>query len=110
MIPSTLLQSIDELSINDKLSLIEAITQMLQHQLGANGATKQQNGVTTEKLAPIPTAKQDMQAIVAELLSRPSPPREKMLRRGMFQGRVPVDEELFKLAEWHPTDEELAAG
>ncbi|MFN8492904.1 MAG: hypothetical protein U0350_35195 [Caldilineaceae bacterium] len=107
MIPSTLLQSIDELSITDKLSLIEAITQMLQHELGANGAAKQQNGVPTEKLAPIPPAQQDMQAIVAELLSRPNPPREKMLPYGLFGGTLALDEEDFRLAEWHPTDKDF---
>jgi hypothetical protein len=24
----------------------------------------------------------------------------------MFKGRVPVDEEFFRLAEWHPVEEE----
>ena len=110
MIPTTLLQSVDELSVNDKLALIKAITQMLQHEFAVKDIAQPQNGATNEKLAAMSTGQQSMKALIAELFSRPTPPPEKMIRRGMFKGRVPVDEELFKLAEWHPTDEELAGG
>ena len=110
MFHTTLSQSVDELSVNDTLAIIEAITQMLQHELTVNGSTQPQNGATDEKLAAMSTGQQSMKALIAELFSGPTPPPEKMLRRGMFKGRVPVDEELFKLAEWHPTDEELADG
>ncbi len=107
MIPATLLQSIDELSVNDKLSLIEAITQMLQHELAPNGSTQPQNGATSKKLAIVPPAQQDMKALIAELFSRPNPPPEKMLPYGLFKGALALDEEDFRMAEWHPSDKDF---
>ena len=107
MIPATLLQSIDELSVNDKLSLIEAITHMLQHELAVNGNVQPQNGATGEKPAVMPTGQQDMKALIAELFSRPNPPPEKMLRRGIFKGRLALDEEDFRRAEWHPSEKDF---
>ena len=107
MIPATLLQSIDELSVNDKLSLIEAITQMLQHDLAVNGIATPQNGATGEKLATMPTGQQDMKALIAELFSRPNPPPEKMLPYGLFKGALALDEEDFRIAEWHPSDKDF---
>jgi hypothetical protein len=107
MIPATLLQSVDELSVNDKLSLIEAITQMLQHDLAVNSIAKPQNGATDEKLAVMPMGQQDMKALIAELFSRPNPSPEKMLRRGMFKGKLALNEEDFRLAEWHPSEKDF---
>ena len=107
MIPATLLQSVDELSVADKLSLIKAITQMLQHDLALNGIAKPANGANGEKLTGMPVAQQDMQALIAELLSRPNPPPDKMLRRGMFKGRLALNEEDFRLAEWHPSEKDF---
>ncbi len=107
MIPATLLQLIDELSVNDKLSLIAAITQMLQHDLAANGSAQPQNGATGEQLAIMPAAQQDMQALIAELFSRPNPPPEKMLPYGLFKGALALDEEDFRRAEWHPSDKDF---
>src|SRR5437588_5856604 len=106
MIPATLLQSVDELSVNDKLSLIEAITHMLQHDLAVNGSAQPQNGATSEKLAVRPTGQQDMKALIAELFSRPNPP-EKMLPYGLFKGALALDEEDFRMAEWHPSDKDF---
>ena len=114
MVAPTLLQSIQDLSIADKLALIEAITQMLQNELQSelqsrpyrNGASKQSAPIAESTTGK--TGNQDMQALIAELLSRPDPIPDKMLYLGMFQGRIPVDEELFTLAEWHPSDGELA--
>jgi len=110
MVAPTLLQSIQDLSIAAKLALIEAITQMLQNELQSrpytNGSGKQ--SVPSANSSAGKTDNQNMQALIAELLSRPAPTPDKMLHRGMFQGRIPVDEEFFTLAEWHPSDEELA--
>lgn len=114
MVAPTLLQSIQDLSIGDKLALIEAITQMLQNELQGelqswpytNGTSKHSTPVAEPTVNK--TGNQDMQALIAELLSQPTPTPDKMLYLGMFQGRIPVDEELFALAEWHPSDEELA--
>jgi hypothetical protein len=107
MISATLLQSVDELSVNDKLALIEAITQMLQHELAANGSAQQKNGATSEKLTVMPTGQQDMKALIAELFSRPNPPPEKMLPYGLFKGALAFNEEDFRMAEWHPTDKDF---
>ncbi|MEZ4731256.1 MAG: hypothetical protein R3E79_29405 [Caldilineaceae bacterium] len=109
MIAPTLLESIQVLSVPDKLALIEAISQMLQNELHnrtyANGIVK------PPVLSPEPsieTKGQGIQLLIREALSRPKPKPNQMLRCGMFQGRIPTDEDLFKAAEWHPSDEELA--
>ncbi|MCX6047559.1 MAG: hypothetical protein NT075_20870 [Chloroflexi bacterium] len=88
MIPADLLASIHDLPINDKLSLIEAITQMLHQELAHD-----------EEFPLIENRQQAMKALITELLNRPNPAPEKVLQRGMFKGRVPVDEALFKLVD-----------
>lgn len=110
MVTPTLLEAVRTLSITDKLALIASISQMLQDELQnktrVNG-TAQKAAIASES-SSVKTNSQGIQALVTESLSRPKPVPDKMLRLGMFQGRIPTDEDLFKAAEWHPTDEELA--
>lgn len=110
IVESTLLETVQALSIPDKLALIETISQMLQDELRnktqANGIAKQIPS-TSEPSLVRPMA-QDLQALIHEALLRPIPNPDKMLRLGMFQGRIPTEEDRFKAAEWHPTDEEIA--
>jgi hypothetical protein len=107
MISATLLESIQSLTIDEKLSLIETIARVLRKELARNGSGKTQRDDSTTEPSLLDDSQQDAHAIIAELLSRPAPPREKMLRQGMFKGRVPVDEEIFRLAEWHPIEEDV---
>lgn len=107
MISPALLVSIQALTVDEKLSLIETIARMLRQELADDESHKTLPDDSTAELPRfLDTLQQDAHAIIAELLSRPITPREKMLRQGMFKGRVPVDEELFRLAEWHPVEEE----
>lgn len=111
MVTATLLDTVRTLSVPDKLALIEAISQMLQNELfdkaHVNGVAKK---LTTSLASPfVKPQSQSIQALLAEAIKRPKPTPDKMIRLGMFQGRIPTDEELFKAAEWHPTDEELAS-
>ncbi|MCE7981977.1 MAG: hypothetical protein DYG89_12345 [Caldilinea sp. CFX5] len=111
MVTSALLESVCTLSVTDKLALIEAISQMLQSELQnkthVNGVAKK--SVTVPELASVKPKSRSIQELLAEAANRPKPTPDKMIRLGMFQGRIPTDEELFKAAEWHPTDEELAS-
>lgn len=107
----SVLDSARTLSVTDKLALIEAISQMLQHELldktHVNGVAKKS---TASSAAPfVKPQSQSIQALLAEAAKRPKPAPDKMIRLGMFQGRIPTDEELFMAAEWRPTDEELAS-
>lgn len=110
IVTSTLLETVRALSIPDKLALIETISQMLQDELRnktqANGIAKQTAPTSEPSLVKSKT--QDLHVLIQEALLRPIPNPDKMLRLGMFQGRIPTDEDLFKAAEWHPTDEEIA--
>lgn len=112
MVEPTLLQSIEELAIGDKLALIEAITQMLQNELQSEGQSRPYTNGASKQSAPIAkpatvkTGNQDMQALIAELLSRPDPTPEQMLPRGLLKGMI-FDEEDFRAAEWHPSEKEL---
>jgi hypothetical protein len=113
MVTPTLLESVRTLSVTDKLALIEAISQMLQNELQS---PPQRTGHA--KVEPLPkpdstslpahlrTGKQDIKALIAELLSRPDPTPDKMLRRGIWKG-VQFDKEDFRAAEWHPSEKEL---
>jgi len=50
------------------------------------------------------------EAFLAEMqkfLHMPNPEPEQMIRYGMFKDQIPVDEEYFTMAEWHPSEEEL---
>lgn len=111
MVTTTLLESVRILSVADKLALIEAVSQMLQSELQnkthVNGVAKK--SATPSELAVAKPKSRTIQELVTEAANRPKPTPDKMIRLGMFQGRIPSDEELFKAAEWHPTDQELAS-
>jgi hypothetical protein len=110
MISETLLQSIRNLSVPDKLLLMQTIADMLRKELATyeQSASEQQNGVESDRLAQIiQDAQHDMSVTIAELLSRPKPTPEQMLPRGLFKGQLSLDDEDFRMAEWHPSEEEL---
>ena len=110
MVSPQLLQSIRKLSIRDKLSVLHAVTEMLQEEFavnGQNGSQSDANILAPKQSAPAKHDKQDMAALVAELLNRPNPTPEQMLPYGIGQGQLNLTEDDFKIAEWHPTDEEL---
>ena len=51
---------------------------------------------------------EEIDATLNEHLNSPDPEPDHMIRFGMFTGRIPVDEEYFRMAEWHPSAEDLA--
>lgn len=101
-----ILKSVQALPVREKLALIEALSHMVQQEIGDNSGSTDDENVkrTVRHFAGTPS----IGKIVDDLLSRPNPPPEKMLQPGMFKGRIPLDDELFRMAEWHPPDEELA--
>ncbi len=124
----SMIPQIRQLSNREKLALIEVTAQMLQKEQ----TTQETAMLPARDRAAEPSATQSvdednaadlsfeewkerqfeqgrhkMAALIAELLSRPDPPREKMLTYGLFKGRLNFDEEDFKAAEWNPSDEEL---
>lgn len=125
-----ILPQVQKLSNQEKLALIEATAQMLQtEQAVKETAAPFSVEETTDPPAvsgPDETnadlsfeewqeqqfeqGRRKIAALAQELLSRPDPPREKMLKYGLFKGQLSFDEEDFKAAEWHPTDEELENG
>lgn len=110
MISETLLKSVRTLSISDKLLLIQTLAYMLRQELADNeqSANEHQNGAKPDRLAQImQNAQNDASLIVTELLSRPNPTPEQMLPRGLFKGQLQLDDEDFRMAEWHPSEEEL---
>jgi hypothetical protein len=111
MVTSALLESVRTLSVADKLVLIEAVSQMLQSELQTklhvNGVIKK--SITGAASSPLKPKSRSLHELLAEAANRPKPMPDQMIRLGMFQGRIPTDDELFKAAEWHPTDEELAS-
>lgn len=108
-----ILQQITRLSDGEKLAVIEATARMLRQSVNHSSQTD----AIAEVVSPyrvddvkefyLVQGRQKMAALAAELSSRPNPPPEEMLPRGILKGLV-FDEEDFRAAEWHPTDEELA--
>ena len=113
MVTPALLESVRTLSIPEKVALIEAVSQMLQRELQnpsrANGHAKV-DSLPAQDLASLPAhlkvGNQEMNALIAELVSRPDPTPDQMLPRGLLQG-LQFDEEDFRTAEWHPSLKEL---
>lgn len=120
-----ILESVEQLSDGEKLAVIEAISRMMQRSLfapspsvaGRKAKAKpkrirtsliddpQPAQVSVEKI--VPEKDDPLTALLVELKNRPDPTPEQMLTRGLFKGLV-INEEDFRAAEWHPTDEELA--
>jgi hypothetical protein len=63
------------------------------------------------ELAEKPPGIQEGKVIVTFLEARngPRPGQGRMIYRGMFRGPIDTTEEDFKIAEWHPTEDELDA-
>jgi hypothetical protein len=113
MLPKTLLQSIRALSVEDKLLLIQTIAYMLQKDLAAcaQPPLDDQNSAEPSPLSAIrEDGLQKMRVQIAELLSRPNPTPEQMLPYGLFKGQLALDDEDFRFAEWHPSEEDLSGG
>jgi hypothetical protein len=111
MLPTPLLQTVRELSIQDKLLLVQTVAYMIQKELTApeNRASEQLNGARPEGFTKIMQEAEDgMRVRIAELLSRPKPTPEQMLPYGLFKGELNLSEEDFRAAEWHPSEEELS--
>jgi hypothetical protein len=114
-----LLAQIELLSDADKRILIDETIHMLSAEANGSSASKVIAEVAMADayvVAPVvaePKRETD-EAYYAAIRARyearqallPVRP-DQMMKRGMFKGRIPLDEELFRLAEWHPTEEEL---
>lgn len=110
MISETLLKSVRTLSVPDKLLLMQTVAYMLRQELAAynQSANEQRNGAKSDRLAQImQNAQTDASLMIAELLSRPQPTPEQMLPRGLAKGQLKLDDEDFRMAEWHPSEEDL---
>lgn len=103
-----ILKSAQTLPIREKLALIKALSHMVQREIDDNVQLSEE--INGERTIPRLAGTHSISEIVDDLRSRPNPPPEKMLQAGMFKGRIPLDNELFRMAEWHPSDEELAGG
>lgn len=118
MTVSQMMKSAVTLSNGEKFELVEALLQMLRasfqstqmewEEASAQDAVKERASVLDVDIKEYYLAhgRQKMAALAAELSSRPNPPREKMLPRGLFAG-ITINDDDFRMAEYHPTDEEL---
>ncbi|RLT35912.1 MAG: hypothetical protein DWI57_15365 [Chloroflexi bacterium] len=116
------IESVKQLSDGEKLAVIEATARMLRQAAndssGADAVAEAvllygvEEEVETAKkesaqwVGPISDSRPTLAAIIEELMSRPDPTPEQMLKRGLLKGVV-YNEEDFRAAEWHPSDEEL---
>lgn len=118
----TLLQQISQLSDDDKLAVIEATARMLRqtaHDSSQSDAIaevaslyrvdeedEEQRAEPSQQESPFPKPHPKLAEVIRELMSRPDPEPEQMLKRGLFEGLI-FNEEDFKAAEYRPSDEEL---
>ncbi len=114
-----LLAQIELLSDTDKRTLIAETMRMLPAQENGLSAPKVLAEVAlADAYIATPTVatskRQSEEAYLAEfrteieeLLARPNPTPDQMMTYGLFEGRLDLDEEDFKAAEWNPSDEEL---
>lgn len=87
-----ILQSVEKLPISEQLALMEAITYKMRQMLSPS----QETNLATFLSAP------SLESIAHDLLTRPSPSPENMLKAGMFQDRIPdLDIQDFAIAEWN---------
>jgi len=104
---SDILDSVRQLSQNDKLALIEATAQMLRQ----TSDERSDDPVEAVAEVAVPYRVSDgvdkMRELLIELGNRPNPTRDRMLTYGLFKGRLNVTEDDLRAAEWHPTDEEM---
>jgi len=114
-----LLVQIELLSDADKRILINETIHMLTAQENGSSAprviaeTALADAYVVAPPAPVSKREPDeaylakLRSQIEELMARPDPAPDQMMKHGMFKGRLDLDEEFFKLAEWHPTEEEL---
>ena len=114
-----LLTQIELLSDTDKRTLIAEAIRMLPAQENGLSAPKVLAEVALADAyiaAPIvatPKRQTDeaylakLRAEIEELFAQPNPTTDQMMTYGLFKGRLNLDEEDFKAAEWNPSDEEL---
>jgi hypothetical protein len=85
-----ILQSVEKLPISDQLALMEAISHKMRKQLSPSQETNLATLLSTPSL----------DSLARDLLARPSPPPENILKAGMFQDRMPdLDVQDFAIAE-----------
>ena len=110
------IESAQKLSDQEKLALIETVVQMLQRSTYADQAhfdplTNQHMKATgtADKLDAFldEATEEQIHALLHDHLDTPDPDPDQMLRFGMFKNRIPVDEAYFRMAEWHPSNEDL---
>jgi len=109
MLSSDLLCTVQQLSVKDKLLLIEVVTSLLRDDLTADkyGDSAQQNGSQYASLSTPDESETNAAFLIAQLLNRPNPTAEQMLPRGLFKGELNLSDEDFKIAEWHPSEKDL---
>ncbi|MBX2998855.1 MAG: hypothetical protein KF893_10125 [Caldilineaceae bacterium] len=99
-----MLQQIKSLSDADKLTLARATIQMVQESLQFSA----QNPFSLSDLVfeidlDDYFEENTRETVIAEIhsfLSMPDPEPEYILKCGVFKGRIPVDEDDFRIAEW----------
>jgi hypothetical protein len=109
MISVDLLCTVRQLSVKDKLLLIQFVSSLLSEDLPTKqDNSERQNGSSAQNhWQTLDDVDDNMALVIAKLLSRPNPTPEQMLPRGLFKGQLNLSEEDFRIAEWHPSDKEL---
>ncbi|MBX3050496.1 MAG: hypothetical protein KF753_03410 [Caldilineaceae bacterium] len=119
------IKTIEQLTDSEKLTVIRATAGMLQRsatdlpQIDTvaetaplyrvdEDAAKAERGSASQKGSPV-SSHPTLSEVIQELMSRPDPEPEQMLKPGLLKGIV-FDEEDFRAAEWHPSEEELENG
>ncbi len=121
---SDILDSVRQLSQNDKLALIEATAQMLRQasdiksdeSVAAIAEVAERYAVDkvaisrdTFEIDFDELSDTDLESVLRAHLYSPNPEPHQMLPRGLLQG-MNFDEDDFRAAEWHPSPEDLAGG
>ena len=108
-----LLAQIEILSDADKRTLVAKVTQMLPESPKVLAETALADIYTVNVPAAAENAFPEdpylaaLRAKIEADFARPISNGHEMMQQGMFRGRVPLDESLFELAKWHPSEEEL---
>ena len=121
---SDILDSVRQLSQNDKLALIDATARMLRQALDDSGdepvevVAEVAEKYRVEEVAVSNSTFEidfdefsdtDLETVLRAHLYNPNPEPHQMLPRGLLRG-MNFDEDDFRAAEWHPSPEELAGG
>lgn len=118
---SDILDSVRQLSQNDKLALIEATARMLRQAFGADEevfvetVAEVAEQYQVEKIAVSNSTFEidfdelsdtDLEIVLRTHLYSPNPEPQQMLPRGLLRG-MNFNEDDFRAAEWHPSSEDL---